>query len=69
MRLTGKIRYRTQRRWTKILLVLQVEVEEASHTVEVGADSYGGGREVVVPSRYYWKDASVEDMLVLASTR
>lgn len=66
MKLTGKTRYRTQKHWTKILLVLQVEVEEASHTVEVGADSYGGGREVVVPSRYYWKDAVVEDMLVLA---
>ena len=69
MKLTGKIRYRTQKHWTKILLVLQVEVEEASHTVEVGADSYGGGREVVVPNRYYWKDASVEDMFALASPR
>lgn len=66
MKLTGKIRYRTQKHWTKVLLVLQVEVEEASHIVEEGADSYGGGREVVVPSRYYWKDASVEDMFVLA---
>ena len=66
MKLTGKTRYRTHKSWTKVLLVLQVEVEKASHTVEVGADSYGGGREVTVPTRYYWKDAGVEDMLILA---
>lgn len=69
MRLTGKTRYRTQKHWTKLLLVLQVEVLVDSHTVEFGADSYGGGREVVVPDKFYWKDASVEDMLLLVPPR
>lgn len=64
MHLTGRTRYRALRRfWTrKIVLVLQVEEVEPEHVVQAGYDSYGGGRDVVVPMKYSWRDATVEDL-------
>lgn len=54
--LTGRIRYRSETKWGRKILVLQVEENAES-------DDYAGG--YVHTFRYtHWRDATVEDLPV-----